>query len=136
MRIFLIAYAATAATFLMLDFAWLSATVNSVYRPRLGDLLLDKPDLAPAALFYVIYVAGIVIFAVLPGLRAGEWTRAMGLGAALGFLAYATYDLTNLATLRGWSVTVTVLDLAWGSFVTAAAASAGMLAASWLTRAS
>jgi uncharacterized membrane protein len=132
MRTTLVAYGATALTFLVLDAIWLSSMVGSFYRPRLGALLLEQPRLEVAVPFYLLYVAGVVLFAVLPALRGQDWTTALWLGAALGLFAYGTYDLTNLATLRGWSASVTVVDMAWGAFVTAASAVAGLLAVRWL----
>lgn len=128
MRSFLIAYGATAAAFLVVDAIWLSTMVNSLYRPRLGGLLLEQPRLDAAIPFYLLYVLGVVVFAVLPAARAQDWTVALGLGALLGLFAYGTYDLTNLATLKGWSVTITLVDMAWGTVLTASAATAGLLA--------
>ena len=94
-----IAYIASAVVFLALDAAWLTTMADRLYRPALGRLLLDKFEVAPAALFYLLYVTGIVVFAVSPGLASGRWTTSLGLGALLGLIAYATYDLTNQATL-------------------------------------
>ena len=123
---------ATAISFLALDSIWLSFAASRLYRPRLGSLLLDRFDVAPAAAFYLIYLAGILVFAVSPALVTGRWTTALARGAMLGLVAYSTYDLTNQATLRGWSVTVTVADLCWGSFVTATAATIGFTVARWM----
>jgi uncharacterized membrane protein len=95
--------------------------------------MLDRFELAPAAVFYAIYVVGIVVFAVAPALSSGRWTTAAGMGALLGLVAYATYDLTNQATLRDWPLSVTIADLCWGTFVTAVAASAGCAATQWLS---
>lgn len=116
-----IAYAATALCFLALDLVWLGAMAERFYRPRMGGLLLAQPDLAAAGLFYLAYVAGLQVFAVWPALRAGGWARGLGLGAMLGAFAYATYDLTNLATLRGFPALVAVVDIAWGACATGAA---------------
>ena len=124
----LVAYVAAAVVFAGLDAVWLTLTNATLYRPTLGPLLTDRPRLVPAVLFYAIYLAGVVFFAVTPALRAGRWTTAMGLGAALGVFAYATYDLTNQATLKVWATHITVLDLPWGAFVTAAGATAGYFA--------
>ena len=129
----LIAYAATAVVFLALDAAWLTTMADRLYRPELGRLMLDRPEVAPAAAFYLLYVVGVVVFAVLPGLESGRWTTALGLGALLGLVAYGAYDLTNQATLRGWSWRVTLADLCWGTFVTAVAAAASCRVTAWLT---
>lgn len=125
------AYGAAAAVFLLLDIAWLSAVSEAVYRPEVGAVLADDVNLAAAVAFYLIYVAGMVGLAADPGYRAGSIRTAALTGAVLGLVAYGTYDLTNLATLKVWSLKVTVIDMAWGSFVTAvssAAACAAMIA--------
>ena len=106
MKLTIVAYLATAIAMLGIDSIWLSLTASRLYKPQLKDLLLEKFNVAPAAGFYLLYVAGIVFFAVFPALATGRWTTALGRGAALGLVAYATYDLTNQATLRGWSTTV------------------------------
>ncbi len=125
---FLVAYGTTAAVFLLLDFIWLNYAAANLYRPRLGALLLESPSLVIAAVFYLVYAAAIVVLAVLPGLRADSWSAALGLAAILGVAAYGTYDITNLATIRGWSGAVTVIDLAWGTLVTGLAAVGGFFA--------
>jgi uncharacterized membrane protein len=124
----LVAYVGAAVVFAAMDAVWLTLTNATLYRPVLAPLLTDHPRLVPAVLFYAIYLGGLVLFAVRPGLRAGRWTAAAGLGAALGFVAYATYDLTNEATLKLWATQITVLDLGWGTFASAVAASAGYFA--------
>src|SRR3954454_24060261 len=121
----LIAYPATAVVFLALDAAWLTTMADRLYRPALGRLLLDRVELLPAIAFYAIPLVGVLVFAVLPGLQSGRWTSALGLGALLGFVAYATYDLTNQATLRDWPWQVTIADLCWGTLVTGVAAAVG-----------
>lgn len=125
-------YVATGLVFLGLDTIWLGWAAGRLYRPRLGPLLREDYALAPAAAFYLLYIAGIMLFAVAPALESGRWTTALARGAGLGLIAYATYDLTNQATLRGWSATVTAADLCWGSFVTAVAATAGCLVMRWI----
>jgi uncharacterized membrane protein len=127
----LIAYAATALVFGAMDFGWLSLTVQSLYRAELGPMMSDKVRLLPAFLFYLAYVLGVIIFVVEPGLGGRSLTWVLIHGALLGVLAYATYDLTNYATLSQWSLKVTVLDLCWGAFATGVAATAG----TWITRA-
>ena len=122
----LIAYVATLLTFLLLDGVWLGLLMAPTYRELLGPLMLDKPLLVPAAVFYCLYVIGCVVFVVLPALT---WQRAAKMGALLGLVAYGTYDLTNWATLRGWSVQVSLMDWAWGTFATAVACVVGFLLA-------
>jgi uncharacterized membrane protein len=129
MQAYVAAYLGTLATLLVCDFVWLSTVATAVYRPRLGDLLLDRPVWWAAAAFYLFYALGVVIFAAAPALRAQSWPRALLLGALFGAFAYATYDLTNLATTRGWSSLVAGLDILWGAALSGAAATAGYLAA-------
>jgi uncharacterized membrane protein len=124
---YLIAYVATAVVFLVSDYVWLSRAIG-FYRNALGDLLADKPNIGAAAIFYLIYVLGIVVLAVMPATRNGGWVSAVTLGGTLGLVAYATYDLSNLATLSRWSVAVSVVDMIWGTLVTAVASLAGFYA--------
>jgi uncharacterized membrane protein len=135
MKIYILSYFATAIVFLICDTIWLTATAGILYRPLLGGLLLEKFSLIPAAIFYAVYVAGIVIFAISPAVAASRWTIALGYGALFGFLAYATYDLTNQATLKSWSTTVTIFDLAWGTVLTSVSATLGYIIASAITKA-
>ena len=128
-RQFAIAYAAGGIAFLALDAAWLASMAERVYRPAIGHLMRSGFDISAAALFYALYLAGMVFFAVAPALEARSWTSALGRGALLGLFAYATYDLTNQATLKEWPWRLTLIDLAWGSLVTALAAAAGCRAA-------
>lgn len=124
------AYVAAAVGFVALDALWLGVVARSFYRRELGSLLLEKPDLGAAVAFYALYLGGVVFFAVKPALEAGAWSRAVVNGALFGLVAYATYDLTNLATLKGFPVRVVAPDLFCGAAVTAAAALAGYAAAS------
>lgn len=124
---FIVAYASTGLVFLALDALWLGFMASRVYRPLIGDLMAEQPNWPPAVLFYLLYVTGAVVFAVQPALASGRWTTALMLGAFLGLVAYGTYDLTNHATLRNWPAAMTAIDLAWGTFATAMAATAGML---------
>ncbi|BCW87612.1 hypothetical protein sos41_07420 [Alphaproteobacteria bacterium SO-S41] len=124
---FLIAYVAAAGAFLALDFLWLSYAGERIYRPALGELMMDKPNLVVAAVFYLFYAAGMVVFAIgTEGPR--DLISVAALGAFLGLIAYGTYDITNLSTLRGWPVHLTLIDMAWGAFATASASLAGALA--------
>ena len=126
-------YAATALTMLILDGAWLALAVPRLYQPRIGELLAAKPSLPPAVAFYLLYVTAIVVLAVMPALSQGGWRRLLVHAAVFGLVAYATYDLTNQATLKTWSTTITLVDMAWGTLVTTAAASAGYAVVRWLS---
>ncbi|HTM76864.1 MAG TPA: DUF2177 family protein [Devosia sp.] len=130
----LVAYAATAVVFFAIDFVWLSTASASFYRPRLGALLLEQPNLIIAGLFYLFYVGGIVYFAVSPALTEGGWSKALIAGLLLGFVAYGTYDLTNLSTLRNWPWSVTLVDLAWGTALTGVAAVSGFFITQFFLR--
>lgn len=116
------AYIATLVVFLALDYVWLGHVARDFYAREMGDLMRDRPNFAIAALFYAIYAAGIVLFAVNPALAQDNWQTAALLGAALGFLAYGTYDVTNLATIKGWPWRMAMVDMAWGSALTALSA--------------
>jgi uncharacterized membrane protein len=120
----LVAYGAAAVGYIVPDAIWLGYAVPKHYKPAVGAMLADKFN-APAALaFYVIYIVGVVVLAVRPALIDHSLTTAAVLGGTLGFVAYATYDLTNLATLRIWPVKLAVLGLVWGTLATGLSASA------------
>lgn len=119
----------TALAFALIDLIWLTFIANDFYRNQLGTLRADTVNLPAAIAFYLIMVTGILVFAVLPALRAENVWSAFAMGAAFGFVCYATYDLTNLATLRNWPYALTVVDLAWGTVLTSMASVAGYLAA-------
>ena len=127
---YVIAYGGTAVMLAVLDAVWLSFAGRLLYRPAIGSLMMDNGfRLAPAIVFYVLYISGVVIFAVSPALKSGQWTTAAVMGGLFGLFCYATYDLTNMATLKVWPLRVTLIDLAWGVFLTATAATVGFLAA-------
>jgi len=122
---YLLAYLGSGVVMAILDAIWLTTVGPRLYRPAIGELLAPEPNLRIAVVFYLVYVAGIVFLAVTPALRDASALRAVTSGAVLGLVAYATYDLTNQATLRVWPTHVTLIDLAWGTCVTAAAALGG-----------
>lgn len=111
-----------------LDAIWLTTTNASLYRPVLDSILLPGVRAVPALLFYVVYLVGVVVFGISPAIRSGRWQDATRSGALFGFFCYATYDLTNQATLAVWATHITVLDLCWGTFLTASGATAGYFA--------
>lgn len=125
------AYVGTAVAFAAIDFVWLTNMTDRLYWPVIGPIMAAKPDMVAAVAFYVIYIGGIVILAIAPALKEGAWTRAALNGAVLGFVAYATYDLTNQATLANWSARLTLIDIAWGTTLTLLAATAGYFAATF-----
>lgn len=125
----LAAFAAALIAFGICDFAWLGFAAKNFYQAQIGPLLLDKPNLTAAAIFYPLYTAGIVFFCIEPALTQGSWLRALAHGMLIGLLAYGTYDLSNLATLKGWTVSLVVVDVLWGMAVSGIAATVGYFAA-------
>ena len=125
----IIAFVATAVAFAGVDFIWLT-NAQGLYRPALNEVLSPTVNFGAAIAFYVIYITGVTVMAVIPALKAGGLRTAAGKGAMLGLFAYATYDLTNQATLKVWFTHITLADMAWGTFLTATAAAAGWLVAS------
>jgi uncharacterized membrane protein len=121
----LLVYAATAAVMVLIDLLWLGVIARPLYQRGIGHLMAAEYRLVPAALFYALYPVGLVVFAVLP---QKDLLHTAMLAGLFGLLAYATYDLTNLATLRDWPLGLSLLDMAWGSGVSAVAAVAGKLA--------
>jgi uncharacterized membrane protein len=108
-------YLVTLAVFFAVDMVWLGLVAKTFYRKHLGFLMGPKVVWPAAILFYLLFIAGLLVFAVRPALAAGAPVRALVLGAFLGLVSYATYDLTNLATLKDWPLLVTVVDLVWGT---------------------
>jgi uncharacterized membrane protein len=123
-----IAYLAAGVSFGVLDFLWLRWAGPNLYRPALGELFAPEFRVVPAMVFYLLYLAGMVWFAVRPGLELGV-PHAVLNGALLGALCYATYDLTNQATLKVWSTQITLIDIAWGASATALASGIACLVA-------
>jgi len=122
-------YVAVAVSFLLIDLVWLKVMGERMYRPILGDILLPDPKLWPAVLFYLIYPLGLIGFAVMPAYQDGSPIRALVMGLMFGFFTYATYDLTNQATLRNWTMMLTVTDVLWGSTLAAFCSYCGYVAA-------
>jgi uncharacterized membrane protein len=128
MKTALLAYAGAFLTLLVCDAVWLGLIARSFYREQLGALMLPSPNLTVAALFYLFFTAAVVVLAVLPALSAGSITTGLLHGAILGLAAYGTYDLTNLATLRNWPLTMSLIDMVWGTALTALTAAGGYFA--------
>lgn len=128
MATYLAAYVATLVAFIVVDGVWLATMAARLYRPILGDILAAEVNIPPAIVFYLLFPIGVLVFAVLPALKTGSLATALIYGALFGFFTYATYDLTNHATLRNWALQITLVDIAWGSFVSAFAAAAGFWA--------
>lgn len=124
-------YAAAAVALVALDMLWLGVVAGSTYRQAIGHLMAEQPRLGAAAAFYGLYTAGLVVFVLAGAGPTTPWGQTLLKGAMFGLVAYATYDLSNLATLRDWPLSLTLIDMAWGSTLTAVAAGAGRLAMRW-----
>ncbi len=113
-------YGVTFAAFLALDMVWLGLVARAFYAAQLGFLMATSPNWLAAAIFYLLFIAGILVFVVLPGLEKNSLPKTLLRAALFGFVTYATYDLTNFATVKDWPVLVTVVDLAWGTLLSTA----------------
>jgi uncharacterized membrane protein len=122
-------YLVALAIFVSIDLVWLGFVAKSFYSAEIGGLLAEQMNLPAAVLFYAIYAVGLMVFAVQPGLTSGGWFRAAMLGGLFGFVAYATYDLSNLATLRGWSTKLAIVDMVWGAVLSGLTAAITVLIA-------
>jgi uncharacterized membrane protein len=125
-----VSYLAALISMAACDMAWLGIMAPRYYRPTLGDIAISGVNLPPAIVFYLIYPVGLLIFAVNPALKSGSIGSAVLYGALFGFFTYATYDLTNQATLRNWTLQLSVIDIAWGTFLAGFVAAASV----WMTR--
>ena len=124
----LIAYAGALVFFLAADMLWLGVLMTDSYQAWIGPLMREQPLLLPAAVFYLLYPAGLVVFAIRPALERPGAARAAALGAFFGLLAYGTYDLSNLATLKDWPLQLTLVDMVWGAALSCGSALAGYAA--------
>jgi uncharacterized membrane protein len=125
-------YLAALVGFLALDAIWLGVIARGFYREKLGFLLSDQPNWWAAGVFYLLFIVGLMVFAIVPGLQAGSVWRALLLGAFFGLVTYATYDLTNLATVKNWPWIVSAVDMVWGTFLAASVCGIGYAAGRWL----
>lgn len=119
-KLFLIAF----AVFLSIDVVWLTFIAKNFYAKHIGYLMAKNPNLLAAFIFYIIFIAGLIVFVITPALDKKMWTHALFAGAFFGLVTYATYDLTNLATIRDWPLLVTIVDLAWGMAISSAVSTA------------
>lgn len=113
LKMYLIAF----VIFLLIDFIWLAFVAKDVYRKYLGFLMKDSPNYVAAIIFYLVFIVGLVYFVIMPGIEAQSIGKILLGGVLFGFITYATYDLTNLATVKDWPLTITIIDLIWGSFL-------------------
>jgi uncharacterized membrane protein len=122
-------YGITLPIFFALDMVWLGVVAKPFYSKNIGFLMRADVNWGAAILFYLLFIAGLVLFVITPAVEKGSWMRALGYGALFGLITYATYDLTNLATLKGWPVIVTVVDLGWGMVLAGAVSTASTIVA-------
>jgi uncharacterized membrane protein len=122
-----ITYLSATLVMVIIDLVWLGFIAKPMYQAGIGHLMTDKPNIVAAVLFYALFPIGLMIFAILPESETTAWKSTAMLGALFGFFSYATYDLTNLATLKNYPVHLALIDMFWGSAVSAVAATAGKL---------
>jgi len=115
-------YFVALTTFLIIDGIWLTVIAKNFYAKHLGFLMSKTPNLAAAGIFYLIYILGMVVLVISPALQKHSLTQAIFMGALFGLCGYATYDLTNLATIQNWPLLITIIDLIWGTFLSGAVA--------------
>lgn len=128
----LIMYLITLAVFFLIDMVWLGVVAKGFYRRHLGSMLSPNVNWAAAILFYLLFIVGLLVFVIRPALVDGEPVKALFLGALLGLISYATYDLSNLATLKDWPLVVTIVDLVWGSVLGGAVSFISAVLGRWL----
>ena len=128
----LLSYLLTAVVFFAIDLLWLGVVAKGLYDKWLGHLLAEKVNWVAAIVFYLLFIVGIFIFSILPAVDKNSVSRAIILGALFGFFTYATYDLTNLATLANWPLKVVFVDIAWGMVLTASVSCAGYHIVKWI----
>ena len=115
-------YGITLLVFFLVDIVWLAFISTKLYEDQIGFLLATDVNWIAAGIFYLLYIVGLLFFVILPALEKNSWTHALFAGGFFGLITYATYDLTNLATIEGWPIFVTVVDLMWGTFLNATTA--------------
>jgi len=121
----IISYLLSFSVFLLIDFIWLGFIAKEMYKKQIGHLMTDQVNWIAAVVFYLLYVIGIFIFVIMPAVDKNSWSSALLMGALFGLFTYATYDLTNLATLKGWPIKLVFIDIIWGMVLTSSVGMAG-----------
>ena len=129
-----VSYIFTFIVFFIIDMAWLGFIAKDLYKKYLGDLLSEQVNWTAAIIFYLLFIVGVFIFAILPSVEKESLSSAITLGALFGFFTYATYDLTNLATLKGWPTTIVFIDIIWGAVLTALVSTAGFYIVNYIEK--
>ena len=114
---FIVNYLIALGVFFGIDMVWLSFIAKDLYQEQIGFLMKSSPNWVAAMSFYLLFIVGLVVFVIEPALENDSWQKALMLGALFGLITYATYDLTNLATIKDWPLKVTIIDLLWGTFL-------------------
>lgn len=130
----LLSYLLTTVVFFIIDMTWLGYIAKEFYGTHLVNFLSPQVNWVAAIVFYLLFIIGIFIFAILPAVEKSSWTHALIYGGLFGFFAYATYDLTNLATLTNWPIKVVVVDIIWGFVLTASVSVSGYFITQWLNK--
>ena len=133
MAYYLKLYAVTLVAFFAIDMIWLGLVARTFYRKYLGYLMAPNPNWLAAILFYLLFIVGILVFVVVPGLADPSLKMTLLRAALFGLVTYATYDLTNLATVKDWPITITIVDLVWGTVLSVAVSYVGLMAGRWLS---
>jgi uncharacterized membrane protein len=134
MNKFVAAYLAAALLMFALDLLWLGVFAKTMYQQAIGHLMAEQLNVPAALTFYAVYAMGLLVFALVPQAEDPAWGRTILMGALFGFFAYATYDLSNLATLKAWPTRLTLIDMVWGTVLSAMAAGAGKIAMNWAAK--
>ena len=129
----IISFIFVSSIFILLDFVWLSITIKFLYKPALGDLLKDKPLIWAAVLFYVIYMIGLALIILKPALANDSILQAFWTGVVFGVVAYGTYNLTNMATIKNWSSSIIWIDMIWGGLLTGLSSAVGIYLTKFFT---
>ncbi len=130
---FLKLYGIALAVFFAIDMLWLGIIAKNLYKNQIGSLMKEEVNWLAAIIFYLIFIVGLVLFVIKPSIEIQSWKNALFMGALFGFITYATYDLTNLATLKDWPLLITIIDLIWGAFIAASVSVATFFIANKLT---
>ena len=125
-------YLLTTVVFFVVDMTWLGIIAKGLYKKYLGGFLSDNVNWPAAIIFYLLFIIGIFYFAILPAVEKNSLAKAIVAGALFGFFTYATYDLTNLATLKGWPLPIVFIDIIWGSVLTGIVSTAGFYIVKWI----
>ena len=130
----ILSYLLTTVVFLFIDLLWLGIIAKSFYGRHLANFLSPQVNWTAAIIFYLIFIIGIFIFGIMPAVEKQSWTQALILGGLFGFFTYATYDLTNLATLKEWPLTIVIVDIIWGFVLSASVSVSGYFIVQWLKK--